>query len=200
MVRAAGSEHTPHQLLQSAVESFNHLGLGFVVGYKMMYIFLVEAGLKSLVLKFGSGICLQLGRSTTFLENAFKGHYQRGTWKGHRYRSVGTCILYSTDRNDVNQPRPPAIANLYLTKLLDYDESAFMQVCVGYSQVVGGANRVLACVSNHTDAPHGTVCRLPLKWMVDPLHNTCTVSVRVGLSDLGSSFSSFSSSFAFSSV
>ena len=114
----------------------------------------------------------------------------------HPCKSVNTCILNSTDSNVANQPSPPAIANLYQTQLLGYDESDFLQVCLGHSQIVGGANRVLAYVSNHTDAPHGTVCRLPLKRMVDPLHNT--VSVIVGSSDLGSAFS-FSSFFEFSS-
>ena len=50
MVQAAGSEHMPHQLLQRTVESFNNLSLGFVVGYKMMYILFFEEGLKVLFL------------------------------------------------------------------------------------------------------------------------------------------------------
>ena len=44
MVKAPGSEHMPHQLLQSTVESFNNLSLGFVVSYKMMYILFFEEG------------------------------------------------------------------------------------------------------------------------------------------------------------
>ena len=123
-----------------------------------MYILLFEEGLKRFILKFGSGIYLQLCRFTTFLENAFKRppptrllfSISRAPptciWKGHRYKSVNTCSLDSTDSNVVNQPSPPAITNLYQTQLLDYDESAFLQVCLGYSPVVDGANRILACV------------------------------------------------------
>ena len=55
-------------------------------------------------------------------------------------------LFYQLMIKVVSQPSPPAIANLYHTQSLDYDESAFLQVCVGYSQAVAGANRVLARV------------------------------------------------------
>ena len=58
------------------IEALNLLSFGFVVCHEMIHILIFEECLKSFVLEFRPGICLQLRWFSSLLEDSFEGFYQ----------------------------------------------------------------------------------------------------------------------------